>query len=67
MPGMVYIFLTSERPVSHEEIDDLCIKYFDEHQKIALPKQALQVDLRPAFSVPLEEITGAQFLSVPIE
>ena len=28
MPGMVYIFLTSERPVSHEEIDDLCIKVF---------------------------------------
>jgi hypothetical protein len=63
--GEVYYFVTSGREPSYEEVEEFFVKYFDEHKKRVMPGKALQVDLRPAFSVPLGEITDVKFLSVP--
>lgn len=66
MPGVHFIFATVDRELKSEEVDGLCEKYFELHRKIALPDEALFVDLRPAFSTPLADITPETFVGVPI-
>jgi hypothetical protein len=67
MPGQAFVFLTLGRPVSHDELEDLCVKYFDEHKYRTKAGEALEVDLRPAFQSPISDVTDVQFRSVPLE
>jgi hypothetical protein len=65
-PGVHFIFLTENRkPTSHEALD-LTEKYFGVHLKRTQASEALLVDLRPAFSVPLSDVTP-KFEVVPID
>jgi hypothetical protein len=41
MPGMNFIFASLEREVAHDECEELCKAYFEKHQKIARPGEAL--------------------------
>ena len=61
-----FIFASSVRAVDGQEFQELCAKYFEIHQKVTLDGEALWVDLRPAFSVPLHDVTPKTFLSVPV-
>ena len=49
-----------------EEIEELCEKYMQRHREITLPDEALFVDLRPAFSVPLSDVTPKTMIGVPV-
>ena len=57
IPGVDYIFASLDRNLTGEECDDLAKKYFDEHRRMTLPRQALLVDLHPAFQKPLVDVT----------
>lgn len=64
--GVHFVFATAQRPVAAGEIDDLCTKYFGKHQEVTMYREALFVDLRPAFESPLNEVTPKTFLSVAV-
>ena|ERR1700730_11495893 len=59
--GVHFIFVTIKRRVSGQEFAELCEKYFEVHQNITRPGEALWVDLRPAFSVLLPDVTPKHF------
>ena len=65
MKGMNFIFASLERKVGHDEYEELCKAYFEENKKIARLGEALLVDLRPAFSTHLRDVTP-KFSSVPV-
>lgn len=52
----IYIFQSLDRNLSSEECEELAKKYFQTHNKVTLPGQALIVDLRPAFRTALENV-----------
>ncbi len=58
-----FIFKTFGRKLSAEEAQQLCLKYRGEHIKRTLG-HALEVDLRPAFEKPLDEVKP-KFNAVP--
>jgi hypothetical protein len=66
MPGVHFIFASVGRSLEDQEVAELCVRYFGMHQNVTYVNEALFVDLRPAFSVPLSEITPETFLRVPI-
>ena len=57
LKGVDYIFVSLDRNLSGEECHELAEKYFETHQGMTLPGQALRVDLRPAFRKPLADVT----------
>jgi hypothetical protein len=57
------IFASLDRPLTGDECDELCVEYFATNNQMTLPGQALFVDLRPAFRVPLADVTP-QFCAV---
>ena len=65
--GVHFIFASIKRAPDGKEFDELCSKYFQEHQNITKPGEALWVDLRPAFEMPLSAVRRSTFLSVPID
>jgi hypothetical protein len=56
MKGVDYIFVSLDRHLTGEECDELATKYFEAHDYMTLPGQALLIDLRPAFRKPLVEV-----------
>jgi hypothetical protein len=66
MKGVNFIFASFERAVAADECEELCKAYFEKHREIALPGEALWVDLRPAFAKPLRDVTPKTFFSVPM-
>jgi hypothetical protein len=63
--GIHFILLSNSRPVE-DEIPDLCGRLYKRHLAIALPGQALWVDLRPAFEKPVGDINSLTCFSVPL-
>jgi hypothetical protein len=63
--GVHFIFASLERELTGEEFEMLCERYLKKHQEITLSKQALFVDLSPAFEIPLADVTPKTFLGVP--
>lgn len=57
VPGVDYTFASLDRNLTGEECETLAQKYFEEHNRMTLPRETLFVDLRPAFRKPLVEIT----------
>jgi hypothetical protein len=58
LEGVDYIFLSLDRSLTGEECKELAEKYFESHhQPLTSPRQALIVDLRPAFRKPLSDVT----------
>ena len=59
-----FIFKSLVRNVSEEEGRELCLRYRQKHIGQTLHGQALEVDLRPAFEKPLNEVEP-KFACVP--
>jgi len=57
LKGVDYIFVSLDRNLSGKECHELAEKYFETHQRMTLPGQALRIDLRPAFRRPLGDVT----------
>jgi hypothetical protein len=57
LKGVEYIFVSLDRNLSGEECHELAEKYFETHEAMTLPGQALRIDLRPAFRKPLADVT----------
>src|SRR2546430_16988152 len=57
LKGVDYIFVSLDRNLSGEECHELAEKYFETHKGMTLPRQALRVDLRPAFGKPVADVT----------
>ena len=54
--GTNYIFLSLDRELTSEECHKLAVQYFEEHKKMTLPREALIVDVRPAFRKALVDV-----------
>jgi hypothetical protein len=65
LKGVDYIFVSFDRNLSGEECHELAEKYFETHQRMTLPGQALRVDFRPAFRKPLADV-APKFRAVSI-
>ena len=66
MPGVDFIFASIERPVNGQEIEELAKSTYSAIEKLPFPDEALFVDLRPAFSVPLSDVTPKTMIGVPM-
>jgi hypothetical protein len=62
-----YIFVTFGRKVNGEECDTLCERFLKKNQELTIPGEALLIDLRPAFEMPLASVTPHTVLPVPID
>jgi hypothetical protein len=67
MPGMQFIFLSYDRHVEQDEAKTLCERYFDTHKSATLPNEALEVDLSPAYEIPITGVSRPRFAPVPRE
>ena len=66
MPGVHLIFASTERPVNGQEIEELCEKCMQRHREITLADRRFLLIYRPAFSVPLSDVTPETMIGVPI-
>jgi len=66
LQGDHFMFATQARKLSDEEAKQLCEKYVIVHRyRMVRPNEALFVDLRPAFSIPLSEVEPKESFPVP--
>ena len=60
------MFATQARRLTDEEAKQLCEKYVIVHRyRMVRPNEALFVDLRPAFSIPLSDAEPKESFPVP--
>ena len=64
--GVHFILISEERPIRSTEVDAICGNYFNMHRTLTLSGEALFVDLRPAFAIPLSNVLPKDFRAVPL-
>ena len=66
LQGNHFMFATEVRKLTDEEAKKLCEKYVIVHRyRMVRPNEALFVDLRPAFSIPLNDVEPKESFPVP--
>lgn len=66
LQGDHFMFATEARKLTDQEANQLCEKYVSVHRyRMVRPNEALFVDLRPAFSIPLSDVEPKESFPVP--
>ena len=66
LQGDHFMFATERRKLTDEEAKQLCEKYITVHRyRMVRANEALFVDLRPAFSIPLSDVEPKESFPVP--
>jgi len=65
LQGNHFMFATEARRLTDQEAKQLCERYKIDHSKRVQPGEALFVDLRPAFSIPLCDVEPKESFPVP--